>query len=52
MPGGRAGWQVRAPARRAEEEDAPPPEHVGEPASGDDQDAEGEGVGVHHPLGG
>ena len=35
----------------ADEERAPAPEQVGEPAAGDDQHAEGERVGVDDPLG-
>jgi hypothetical protein len=38
--------------RRPDEEGAPAPEHVRQAAPGDEQDAEGQGVGVHHPLGG
>jgi hypothetical protein len=38
--------------RRADEEHAPAPEHVGQAAAADDQHAEHERVGVDHPLDG
>ena len=34
----------------AEEEDAPPPEHVGEPSAGHDRDPEDQGIAVDDPL--
>ena len=45
-----AGERHRGEDRRADEEGAPAPEQVGQAAAGDDQDPEGERVGVDHPL--
>ena len=36
--------------RRAEKEDLAPSEHVSEPAAGDDQDAENQGIAIDDPL--
>ncbi len=48
--GGAAERRHRGEDRGAEEEGPAAPEHVGEAAAGDDQDAEGQRVGVDHPL--
>ena len=45
-----AGERHRGEDRGADEEDALAPEQVGQAPAGDDQDAEGERVCVHHPL--
>lgn len=42
----------RGKDRGPDEKRATPPEDVGEAATGDDQDAEREGIGVDHPLDG
>ena len=49
--GGEAAEHARRPRRwRPPKEDAPPAEHVGQAAAGDDEHAEDQGVAVDHPL--
>ena len=48
---GEAAEQAgRGEQAEADQEDAPAPEQVGQPAAEQEQAAEGQGVGGHHPL--
>ena len=51
LVGGEAAEQAgRGEQREAEQEDPPSAEQVGQPPAEEEQAAEGQGVGGHHPL--